>query len=124
MQPAVIFALLSMALAGTADWKLLSDTVSTTGGIRQAIFWRPILAGQTLGASVFRFSSAVSAAGVVQVIVGASGTVPATGAFGASYSASAVKAAPARNVPLGPAKSHSAPATMLAASMATPLTRL
>ncbi len=43
---------------------------------------------------------------------------------GSAASASAENAAPARNVPAGPATSHSAPARMLAASMAMPLTRL
>src|SRR5450830_761881 len=45
-------------------------------------------------------------------------------ASGSAISAIAVNAAPARNVALGPATSHRAPATTLAASMATPLTRL
>ena len=39
-------------------------------------------------------------------------------------SAIAVKTAPARNVPLGPIASHKAPATMLAASSAKPVSRL
>ena len=43
---------------------------------------------------------------------------------GSAASAIAVNAAPARNVPAGPAMSQSAPATTLATSIAMPLTRL
>src|ERR1019366_2864996 len=45
-------------------------------------------------------------------------------ASGSAASAITVNSAPARNVPSGPILSHNAPATMLAASVATPLTRL